>query len=233
MISANKMKSSMQIFPAVNSTSLHHHPALHCTRHQPTTLVMVALPTLTCLQKNMPSSPQLHVPAQHHSLPVHQTAIAGQQTFILLAPGIYQPPVCVQLPVQSRISTPTPPRHANISLEKYDGRTSAIQFWTQFMTFISIMNVPLDAAYTYFSFYFKDTAKDWYFELAPATQNLTEIDRQVQKLLQNDIIELSNSDWHSLSSLWKSWISFCCGLSETDWIYHTDVISLAITWGCV
>lgn len=39
------------------------------------------------------------------------------------------------------------------------------------MTFISIMNVPLDAAHTYFSFYLKDTAKDWYFQLAPAVQN--------------------------------------------------------------
>lgn len=39
------------------------------------------------------------------------------------------------------------------------------------MTFISIMNVPLDAAHTYFSFHLKDTAKDWYFQLAPAVQN--------------------------------------------------------------
>lgn len=31
--------------------------------------------------------------------------------------------------------------------------------------------VPLDAAHTYFSFYLKDTAKDWYFQLAPAVQN--------------------------------------------------------------
>lgn len=33
-------------------------------------------------------------------------------------------------------------------------------------------------------------------ELIPC-QNLTEIDRQVQELLQNDIIDPSNSEWHS------------------------------------
>lgn len=139
--------------------------------------VMIALPTLTSHQQIIPSSSQ-QLPAQHHSLPEHQTSLTGQQItgqhiFIPPAPATYQSPVPIQVPVQSQTSTPTPtpPPRANISLEKYDGKTSAIQFWTQFMTFISIMNVPLDAAHTYFSFYLKDTAKDWYFQLTPAVQN--------------------------------------------------------------
>lgn len=133
--------------------------------------VMITLPTPGSLQPTIPSSSQ-QIPLQHHSLQEHQTALTGQHTYIPPAPATYQPLVPVQVPVQSQISTPTPPPpRANISLEKYDGKTSAIQFWTQFMTFISIMNVPLDAAHTYFSFYLKDTAKDWYFQLAPAVQN--------------------------------------------------------------
>lgn len=132
---------------------------------------MITLPTPGSLQPTIPSSSQ-QIPLQHHSLQEHQTALTGQHTYIPPAPATYQPLVPVQVPVQSQISTPTPPPpRANISLEKYDGKTSAIQFWTQFMTFISIMNVPLDAAHTYFSFYLKDTAKDWYFQLAPAVQN--------------------------------------------------------------
>lgn len=41
------------------------------------------------------------------------------------------------------------------------------------MTFISIMNVPIDAAHTYFSCYIKATAKEWYmyFQLASVKQN--------------------------------------------------------------
>lgn len=133
--------------------------------------VMITLPTPASVHQTMPSSSQ-QLPFQHHSLPEHQTALTGQYTYIPPAPATYQLLVPVQVPVQSQISTPTPPPpRANINLEKYDGKTSAIQFWTQFMTFISIMNVPLDAAHIYFSFYLKDTAKDWYFQLAPVVQN--------------------------------------------------------------
>lgn len=96
--------------------------------------VMIALPTLTSHQQIIPSSSQ-QIPVQHHSLPELQTAptgqqITGQQTFIPPAPATYQPHVPVQVPVQRHTSTPTPPPRANISLEQYDGKTSAIQFWT-------------------------------------------------------------------------------------------------------
>lgn len=86
--------------------------------------VMITLPTPGSLQPTIPSSSQ-QIPLQHHSLQEHQTALTGQHTYIPPAPATYQPLV----PVQSQISTPTPPPpRANISLEKYDGKTSAIQF---------------------------------------------------------------------------------------------------------
>lgn len=43
MISANNLKPSMQILPALNSTFPHHQPALHCTRQQHTPLLQLGL----------------------------------------------------------------------------------------------------------------------------------------------------------------------------------------------
>lgn len=44
---------------------------------------------------------------------------------------------------------------ANNTLKYYNGKTSAAQYWSQCMTIISKRNVPIDAAYYYFSFYLK------------------------------------------------------------------------------
>lgn len=62
--------------------------------------VMIGLTPLTGLQQTISSSSQ-QLPVQHRSLPEHQTANTGQQTFIPPAPPTYQPYVPVQVPAQS------------------------------------------------------------------------------------------------------------------------------------
>ena len=50
------------------------------------------------------------------------------------APTVYQPPVIQTIQVPAPAPFPTP--RANITLQQYDGKSSAVQFWKQFMTFM-------------------------------------------------------------------------------------------------
>ena len=79
------------------------------------------------------------------------------------APIVYQPPAALPVPAPAPFPTP----RANITLQHYDGKSSAVQFWKQFMTFMTLMNVPMQQVTQYFSFYLKDTAWDWFFTLTP------------------------------------------------------------------
>ena len=73
------------------------------------------------------------------------------------APIVYQPPAIPALPVPAPAPFPTP--RANITLQHYDGKSSDL-ILKQFMTLMTLMNVPMQQVTQYFSTYLKDTAWD-------------------------------------------------------------------------
>ena len=69
-----------------------------------------------------------------------------------------------------------------VKLEKYDGKTSAIEWWLKFTTFINLQNLTEKMAIETLLFYFAGAAESWYFSLDTAVKRfLTVIKEAIQR----------------------------------------------------
>ena len=72
-----------------------------------------------------------------------------------------------------------------VKVEKYDGKTSAIQWWLKFTTFINLQKLTEKMAIETLPFYFAGAAESWYFSLDTAVKRfLTVIKEAIHQRFQ-------------------------------------------------
>lgn len=96
-----------------------------------------------------------------------------------------------QLQEQLRHQTrrPTESNHQTVSskvkLEKYDGKTSIIQWWFNFLTFINLQKLSDKMAIDTLSFYLKGAAESWFYSFDDAMKrSLTTIKEAIHQRFQ-------------------------------------------------
>lgn len=96
-----------------------------------------------------------------------------------------------QLQEQLRHQTrrPTESNHQTVSskvkLEKYDGKTSIIQWWFNFLTFINLQKLSDKMAIDTLSFYLKGAAESWFYSFDDAMKrSLTIIKEAIHQRFQ-------------------------------------------------
>ena len=89
----------------------------------------------------------------------------------VMSPQPAPPPSTVMSPPTGTVMSPPAPVYHNhphrphVTLKPYNGKSSPVYWWTQFLAYVQLMRMPEAEAIMTFSFYSTDYAETWYATL--------------------------------------------------------------------
>lgn len=108
-----------------------------------------------------------------------------QQLYHLQTRPLTTGQVQVEAPAVTTVTTPAVAPAASslastpkVKLDKYDGKTSIVQWWLKFMTFLSLQKVSEAVAINTLPFYIAGAAESWFFSLDNSLKTSLESIRQ-------------------------------------------------------